>query len=264
MKTRMQPIGMVWNKLPRVVRDLAMSLGKQIRLEMDGEDTELDKTIIEAIKDPLTHIVRNSCDHGIETPEVRVRAGKPAQGKLTLRAYHEGGRSTSRSATMARGSTSAKLKQKAIEKGLMRAEQVEQMSDRDALNLVFLAGLLHGAEGYQHFRPRRGHGRREDQHREDRRNRGSGQQARQGTTVKIKIPLTLAIIPGLVVTSGGERFVIPQVSLLELVRLEGEAARKQIQHIHGTPVYRRRGLAAAGLHERAARSRVRRAGNQGT
>ena len=91
MKTRMQPIGMVWNKLPRVVRDMAVALGKQIRLEMDGAETELDRTIIEAIKDPLVHLVRNSCDHGIESPEVRVRAGKPPQGRLTLRAYHEGG-----------------------------------------------------------------------------------------------------------------------------------------------------------------------------
>ena len=91
MKTRMQPIGVVWNKLPRLVRDLAKSCGKQIRLEMDGAGTELDKTIIEAIKDPLTHIVRNCCDHGIEKPEVRVHAGKPAEGKITLRAFHEGG-----------------------------------------------------------------------------------------------------------------------------------------------------------------------------
>jgi two-component system, chemotaxis family, sensor kinase CheA len=91
MKTRMQPIGMVWNKLPRVVRDMAVALGKQIRLEMDGTETELDRTIIEAIKDPLVHLVRNSCDHGIESPEVRTRAGKPSQGRLTLRAYHEGG-----------------------------------------------------------------------------------------------------------------------------------------------------------------------------
>ncbi len=91
MKTRMQPIGMVWNTLPRVVRDMAVSLGKQIRLEMDGAETELDRTIIEAIKDPLVHLVRNSCDHGVETPEIRERAGKPPPGRLTLRAYHEGG-----------------------------------------------------------------------------------------------------------------------------------------------------------------------------
>lgn len=98
MKTRMQPIGTVWNKLPRVVRDVAVALGKQIRLEMDGAETELDRTIIEAIKDPLVHLVRNSCDHGIEPPEVRMRAGKPPQGRLTLRAYHEGGQSISKSA----------------------------------------------------------------------------------------------------------------------------------------------------------------------
>ena len=122
MKTRMQPIGTVWNKLPRVVRDMAVTLGKQIRLEMDGADTELDRTIIEAIKDPLVHLVRNSCDHGIEPPNVRLRAGKPPQGRLTLRAYHEGGQVNIEIGDDGAGIDVARVKQKAVEKGLLQAE----------------------------------------------------------------------------------------------------------------------------------------------
>jgi two-component system chemotaxis sensor kinase CheA len=141
MKTRMQPIGMVWNKLPRVVRDMAVALGKQIRLEMDGAETELDRTIIEAIKDPLVHLVRNSCDHGIEPPEVRVRAGKPPQGRLTLRAYHEGGQVNIEIGDDGAGIDVARVKQKAIEKGLLRPEQAEKLTDREALHLIFQPGF---------------------------------------------------------------------------------------------------------------------------
>src|SRR5208283_3855641 len=123
MKTRMQPIGTVWNKLPRVVRDMAVALGKQIRLEMDGAETELDRTIIEGIKDPLVHLVRNSCDHGIEPPEIRARAGKPPQGRLALRAYHEGGQVNIEISDDGAGIDVARVKQKAVEKGLLRPEQ---------------------------------------------------------------------------------------------------------------------------------------------
>jgi two-component system chemotaxis sensor kinase CheA len=120
MKTRMQPIGVVWNKLPRVVRDMAMTLGKQIQLQMDGAETELDRTIIEAIKDPLMHLIRNSCDHGIESPEARTQAGKPPQGMLTLRAYHEGGQVNIEIADDGAGIDVARVKQKALENGLLR------------------------------------------------------------------------------------------------------------------------------------------------
>src|SRR5579862_4116008 len=115
MKTRMQPIGTVWSKLPRVVRDIAVTLGKQIRLEMDGAGTELDRTIIEAIKDPLVHLVRNSCDHGIEPPEVRVRAGKKPLGRLTLRAYHEGGQVNIEITDDGAGVDVARVRQKSVE-----------------------------------------------------------------------------------------------------------------------------------------------------
>ena len=241
MKTRMQPIGMVWNKLPRVVRDMAVALGKQIRLDMDGAETELDRTIIEAIKDPLVHLVRNSCDHGIESPGERVRAGKPATGKLSLRAYHEGGQVNIEIGDDGAGIDVARVKQKAIEKGLLRPEQAEKLSDREALSLIFQPGFS-TAETVTNVS---GRGVGMDVVKTHIEKIGGivdiFSRPGEGATVKLKIPLTLAIIPGLVITSGGERFVIPQVSLLELIRLEGDSSDKHIEHVHGTPVYRRRG-----------------------
>ncbi|MGB6692428.1 MAG: chemotaxis protein CheW [Terracidiphilus sp.] len=241
MKTRMQPIGMVWNKLPRVVRDVSVSLGKQIRLEMDGAETELDRAIIEAIKDPLVHLVRNSCDHGVEAPEVRLRAGKAAQGKLTLRAYHEGGQVNIEIGDDGAGVDVARVKEKAIEKGLLRPEHAAKLSDREALNLIFQPGFSTA----QTITNVSGRGVGMDVVKSNIEKIGGAvdifSRPGDGTTVKLKIPLTLAIIPGLVVTSGGERFVIPQVSLLELIRLEGDSSDKHIEYVHGTPVYRRRG-----------------------
>jgi two-component system chemotaxis sensor kinase CheA len=237
----MQPIGNIWNKFPRVVRDLAMQCGKQIRLEMEGKDTELDKTLIEAIKDPLTHIIRNSVDHGIETPEVRKSRGKPAEGTLFLRAYHEGGQVNIEISDDGGGIDTEKVKEKAIQKGLVSREQVGQMSERDIVNLVCLPGFS-TADRVTNVS---GRGVGMDVVRTNIEKIGGAVdiQSRpgQGTTIKIKIPLTLAIIPALVVTNNGERFAIPQVSLLELVRLEGEQARKGIEMIHGAPVYRLRG-----------------------
>ncbi|MGB9605524.1 MAG: chemotaxis protein CheA, partial [Bryobacteraceae bacterium] len=241
MKTRMQPIRTVWNKLPRMVRDLATACGKRIELEMEGAETELDRSIIEAIKDPLTHIVRNSCDHGIETPEERVRAGKPPVGRLSLRAYHEGGQVNIEISDDGRGIDPERVKAKAIQKGLIRPEQAERMSERELVNLLFHPGFS-TAERVTNIS---GRGVGLDVVKTNIEKIGGAvdlsSRVGEGTTVRIKIPLTLAIIPGLVITSGGERFVIPQVSLLELIRLEGEAGRKQIEWIHGTPVYRRRG-----------------------
>jgi two-component system, chemotaxis family, sensor kinase CheA len=241
MKTRMQPIGMVWNKLPRVVRDMAVALGKQIRLEIDGAETELDRTIIEAIKDPLVHLVRNACDHGIEPPEVRARAGKPPEGTLTLRAYHEGGQVNIEIGDDGAGIDLARVRQKAIEKGLVRPEQEEKLTDRETLNLVFQPGFSTA----QVVTNVSGRGVGLDVVKSHIEKIGGIvdllSRPGEGCTVKLKIPLTLAIIPGLVVASGGERFVIPQVSLLELLRLEGDSSEKHIEHVHGTPVYRRRG-----------------------
>ncbi len=251
MKTRMQPIGNVWSKFPRVVRDLAVTCGKQVRIEMDGRETELDKTIIEAIKDPLTHLVRNAVDHGIETPEARRAAGKPAEGRLLLRAFHESGQVNIEISDDGAGLDVERIKRKAVERGLVSLEHAERMSDREATQLIFVAGFSTAQQvtnvsgrgvgmdvvkthiekigGSVDLQTRLGH----------------------GTTLRIKIPLTLAIIPALVVTTGGDRYAIPQVNLLELVRLDGEQARAGIETIQGARVYRLRGnlLPIVYLHE---------------
>ena len=249
MKTRMQPIGTVWSKLPRVVRDISVSLGKQIRLEMDGTETELDRTIIEAIKDPLVHLVRNACDHGIERPEVRQQAGKKAEGKLTLRAYHEGGQVILEIRDDGGGIDVEAVRRKATDKGLLGA--TDRLTDREVMNLIFHPGFS-TAETITNVS---GRGVGMDVVKSNIEKIGgvvdvSSRQG-EGTTVKLRIPLTLAIIPGLVISSGGERFVIPQVSLLELIRLEGDAAKKQLENIRGALVYRRRGrlLALANLNQ---------------
>ncbi len=241
MKTRMQPIRVVWGNLPRIVRDMAVSLKKQIQLKMDGADTELDRTIIEAIKDPLVHLVRNSCDHGIESPETRLAEGKPAEGTMTLRAYHEGGQVTIEIGDDGAGIDVEKVKQKAVQNGLIRREIADNLSDREAINLIFLPGLSTAASVTKIS----GRGVGMDVVKSQIEKIGGlidiFTHAGEGTTVKIRIPLTLAIIPGLIVTCSGERFVIPQVSLLELIQLDAEAGGKHVEYLHGAPVFRRRG-----------------------
>lgn len=241
MKTRMQPIGNIWSKMPRVVRDLSMTCGKRIRIEMEGKETELDKTIIEAIKDPLTHIVRNSVDHGIERPDVRASNGKPEEGRLLLRAFHEGGQVNIEITDDGAGINLERVKNKALERGLITGDQAAKMSDREATNLIFLPGFSTAAQVTNIS----GRGVGMDVVKTNIEKIGGTIEVQNrpgdGSTIKIKIPLTLAIIPALTVTSGGERFAIPQVSLLELVRLEGEEACARIEMIYGTPVYRLRG-----------------------
>jgi two-component system, chemotaxis family, sensor kinase CheA len=241
MKTRMQPIGNVWAKFPRVVRDVAGELGKSVQLVMEGQETELDRTIIEAIKDPLTHIIRNSIDHGIESPDRRSAKGKSAEGRLLLRAFHEGGQVNVEIRDDGAGINVDRCKQKALEKGLITAEQAAKMSDREAWNLVFLPGFS-TAEKVSNIS---GRGVGMDVVRTNIEKIGGSvdihSEKDRGTTLRIKIPLTLAIVPALLVTAGAERFAIPQVSLVELVRLEGEQARKGIEKVMGAPVYRLRG-----------------------
>jgi two-component system chemotaxis sensor kinase CheA len=241
MKTRMQPIMTVWGKLPRVVRDVSAALGKQIQVEMYGKETELDKTILEAIKDPLTHIVRNSCDHGIETPAVRAERGKPAEGRLTLRAFHEGGQVILEIEDDGGGIDVERVKRKAVSNGLITQEQSARMSERDACGLIFAAGLSTA----QQVTNISGRGVGMDVVKSNIEKIGGqidiANRFQRGLTLRIKIPLTLAIIPALIVTAGNERFAIPQVSLIELVRLEGEARAKSIDSIEGAPVYRLRG-----------------------
>ncbi len=241
MKTRMQPIGNIFSKFPRVVRDLALTCGKDVRIDMEGQDTELDKTLIEAIKDPLTHLVRNSVDHGLEKPDVRQANGKPAEGRLLLRAYHEGGQVNIEITDDGAGINSQRVVQSAIKKGAITAEQVSRMNERELQNLIFLPGLS-TAEKVTNVS---GRGVGMDVVKTNIEKIGGtvdlNTKVGKGTTIKVKVPLTLAIIPALVVTSGGERFAIPQVSLLELVRLEGEQIKKSIEDVHGAPVCRLRG-----------------------
>lgn len=241
MQTRMQPIGGVWSKFPRVVRDLSHGCGKQVRLEMEGKETELDKSLIEAIKDPLTHLVRNSVDHGIETPDVRMAGGKPAEGVLTLRAFHEGGQVNIEICDDGAGIDPEKLKRKALEKGLISEEQAERMGEKEALNLIFQAGFSTA----QKVTNISGRGVGMDVVRTNIEKLGGvvdvSSRLGEGTTMRIKIPLTLAIIPALTVTCEGDRYAIPQINLMELVLLEGEQARSGIEHVHGVPVYRLRG-----------------------
>jgi len=231
MKTRMQPVSIVWNKLPRVVRDLGVSLGKQIQIEMHGAETEMDRSILEAIRDPLTHIVRNSCDHGIETPDTRRRAGKPPQGTLRLRAFHESGQVVIEVSDDGSGIPIEKVKEKALEKGVVSQEVLHEMGDRDVLDLIFRPGFS-TAEQVSNVSGR-GVGLDVVRSNLQKINGSVELQSRsgEGTTLRMRIPLTLAIIPGLMVISGGQKLFIPQVSLVELMRLEGKAVEDRMQWV---------------------------------
>lgn len=241
MKTRMQPISNIWSKFPRVVRDLAVACGKQAQIEMEGQDTELDRTIIEGIRDPLTHLVRNAVDHGIESPTERLARGKRAEGRLTLRAFHEGGKVIIEISDDGGGIDPKRIRSKAMQAKLVTASQVERLNDRELINLVFLPGFS-TADRVTQFS---GRGVGMDVVRTHVEKIGGTvtieSRPGQGATVRMTIPLTLAIIPALTITSAGNRYAIPQVSLLELVRLEGEQAQRGIEWIHGAPVYRLRG-----------------------
>lgn len=241
MRTRMQPIANVWNKFPRVVRDVARLCNKQVRIEMEGKETDLDKTIIEAIKDPLTHIVRNSVDHGIEKPDVRVAQGKNPEGRLLLRAFHEGGHVIIEIADDGAGLNTERIRAKALERGLVSAENAQRMSEQEVNRLIFLPGFS-TAEQVTNIS---GRGVGMDVVRSNIEKIGGTVDLSSvrgaGTTLRIKIPLTLAIVPALIVSAGGERFAVPQVSLVELVRVEGNASVRQIERIHGSPFFRLRG-----------------------
>ena len=230
MKTRMQPIGNIWSQFPRTVRDVAVGCNKEVGIEMEGEKTELDKTIIEAIKDPLTHLVRNSVDHGIELPADRVKEGKNRAGRLILRAFHEGGQVNIEISDDGAGLNAERIRQKAVERGVVGAEQAGRMTEREIYNLIFLPGFS-TAEKVTNVS---GRGVGMDVVKTNVERIGGNvdvQSTRgEGTTVRVKIPLTLAIIPALVVTCCGERYAIPQVSLLELVRLEADEVSTGIEH----------------------------------
>ena len=240
MKTRMQPIGNVFNKFPRIVRDLARSTGKKVNLHIEGADTELDRSIIEAIKDPLTHLVRNAIDHGLEDPDERVQREKPPVGTLVLRAYHEGGQVVIEIEDDGRGIDVKKVKKKAVEKGIISAAEAETLSDREALSLIFRPGFSTA----QKVTNISGRGVGMDVVKTNVEKLGGSIDIQTvlgaGTTVRLKIPLTLAIIPALVVTCDGQRYAIPQVSLRELVGLSAET-KKNIHQIGDSEFFRLRG-----------------------
>ena len=241
MKTRMQTIGNIWRKFPRVVRDLSIACDKKARVTMEGAETELDKTIIEAINDPLTHLIRNAVDHGLELPADRLNVGKSEEGTIKLYAYHEGGRVNIEISDDGGGINPEKIKNKAIENGIVTQGEAAKMSDREVYNLIFMPGFSTA----QQVSNISGRGVGMDVVKTYIERIGGTVDVHSkmgvGTTFKIKIPLTLAIVPALIVTTCGDRFALPQVNLLELVRLEGEQLKTGIEMIHNTPVHRLRG-----------------------
>src|ERR1700693_3703082 len=241
MRTGMQPISNVFDKFPRVVRDVATARGKQVLIEMEGKETELDRSLLEAIKDPLTHIVRNSVDHGIEMPEERVARGKRPEGRLGFGAGHGGGEVLVEISDDGAGIDTARVKSKAIERGVITAQQAGQMSGGEILNVGFLPGFS-TAEKVTNLSGR-GVGMDVVKTNIDRVNGTVDLQSYpgKGTTIRIKIPLTLAIVRAVIIQSNGKRFAIPQVNIQELVRLEADRVRTDIESVHGVPVYRMRG-----------------------
>jgi two-component system chemotaxis sensor kinase CheA len=241
MKTRMQPIGNVIGKFNRVVRDLSRELNKNIQLNLFGVETELDKSLLEAIKDPLTHIVRNSCDHGIELPEVRRKAGKANGGTINIRSYHEGGQVIIEVQDDGKGLHKETLLKKAIEKGIVTKSDSIRLTDKEIFNLIFAPGFSTAAKVTNVS----GRGVGMDVVRTNIEKIGGtvdlSSQAGVGTIIKLKIPLTLAIIPALIVKSGAGTYAIPQVKLEELVRVDQSTAENKIEILHGAPVYRLRG-----------------------
>ncbi|MEV4512219.1 chemotaxis protein CheW [Dactylosporangium sp. NPDC049525] len=240
MKTRMQAIDHLWSKLPRVVRDLSSTFGKQIRLAQEGKETELDRSLLEAVKDPLTHLVRNAVDHGIEHPDERVAAGKSAEGTLTLRAYHEGGHVIVEVRDDGSGIDPDKIARIAVEKGLVSRDQLAAMDRREILALVFRPGFS-TAKAVTNVS---GRGVGMDVVKTNIERIGGAVDVDsvvgKGTTWRLTIPLTLAIIQALTIECGDERYVIPQVAVHELVYLDGQSGRV-VEHAMGAQVYRLRG-----------------------
>ncbi|MFM7319609.1 MAG: chemotaxis protein CheA [bacterium] len=241
MKTRMQPIRNVWNAVPRVVRDLCQMTGKKVRVMMEGEQTELDKTVLEAIKDPITHMVRNAVDHGIELPEKRLSLGKPEEGVLLMRAWHEGGQVNIELIDDGQGIDPERVKRKAIERGILRADQAARMTDREAVGLIFKPGFS-TAESLTMIS---GRGVGMDVVKSSIEAIGGNVDVEsvlgQGSTMKLRIPLTLAILKALIIVACEERYAIPQINLVEIIRLEGEAASAHMELLQGVTVYRYRG-----------------------
>ncbi|MCY1030866.1 chemotaxis protein CheA [Corallococcus sp. BB11-1] len=241
MKTRLQPVGQVWNRFPRLVRELAHGCGKQVRLQLQGADTELDKTLVEALHDPLTHLLRNAVDHGVETPEQRRQRGKPPVGCVTLSASHEGGLVHLGMSDDGAGIDVQRVRQVAVQRGLLTSDQAARLSDADALLLIFMPGFSTA----ERVTSLSGRGVGMDVVRTQVERIGGTVEVHsrqgQGTTFTLKIPLTLAIIPALLVTCRGDRYALPQASLREVVWLEPAQARRDITRLQDASVLRLRG-----------------------
>jgi two-component system chemotaxis sensor kinase CheA len=239
MKTRMQPIGNAWQKLPRIIRDLATELNKEIELEMHGAETELDRQVLDLIKDPLTHMVRNSADHGLETPEQRRAAKKPEKGTVRLSAYHEGGHIIIEIADDGRGLNTARIRQKAIEQGIASEADIEKMSEAQIHKFIFAAGFSTAAA----VTSVSGRGVGMDVVKTNIDQIGGTIDVKsvpgEGSSFTIKIPLTLAIVSALIVEAGGDRFAIPQLAVIELVRAQSNSEHR-IERIRDAPVLRLR------------------------
>jgi two-component system chemotaxis sensor kinase CheA len=239
MKTRMQPIGNAWQKLPRVIRDLSGELGKQIELDMRGADTELDRQVLELIKDPLTHMVRNSADHGLETPAERRKLGKPEKGTIRLSAYHEGGHIIIEIGDDGRGLSTEKIKAKAIASHIVTEAAAEKLTEAQIHKFIFAPGFSTAAA----VTSVSGRGVGMDVVRTNIDLIGGTIEVKsapgQGSSFIIKIPLTLAIVSALIVEAAGDRFAIPQIAVIELVRAQTNSEHK-IERIKDAPVLRLR------------------------
>jgi two-component system chemotaxis sensor kinase CheA len=222
MKTRMQPIANLCHALPRLVRDVALACGKEVRLELEGVDTELDRTIIEAIRDPITHMIRNAIDHGIEAPEARAAVGKKREGWVRVRAWHEGGKVHLEVSDDGSGLSIERIRAKGLALGLVGEERASRMSDREWAQLIFQPGFS-TAERITSVSGR-GVGMDVVKTNVERIGGAIEIDSREGTgtTIRVRIPLTLAIVPALVVSVADERYAIPQVHLTELIRVEGD------------------------------------------
>ena len=241
MQTRMQPVGNVFNKFPRIVRDMSKKVSKKIKLEIEGGEVELDRSIIEVIGDPLTHLIRNSVDHGIESPDERVTAGKEEEGTIWLRAYQEGGQVNIEIQDDGKGIDPAKIKEKALEKGVIDEEEAAVMSNRELVSLIFMPGF----STVEKVSDISGRGVGMDVVKTNFEKFGgvieTNSEVGRGTTITVRLPLTLAIIPSIIIMVQGRRFAVPQVNLEEIVRVKGETDKTRIERIKGNEVLRLRG-----------------------
>lgn len=248
LRTRMQPIGSVFSRFTRVVRDLSRKLGKSIQVKTSGDEAELDKNILEALIDPLTHIVRNSCDHGLESPEERRRAGKPETGTIALKAWHEGGHIHVEVQDDGRGIDRERVRRKVLEKGLRSPEEVAALSDAEVLAMIFLPGFSTAAT----VSDLSGRGVGMDVVKSSVEALGGVVEIRSeagaGTSLHMRLPLTLAIIPSMIVQSVDQVFAIPQINLEELVTLYDEEILERIESAGAREVFRLRGMLLPLIH----------------